>query len=240
MAGQLDNNNDVMIQLPWTVPQQPLYTTLIEVDPETKKIPLDIQHSTDTTAIGSFVLSVIVALILSGLATWLAYWYGRKSFKLTEMSFKTVSQDIKESSEIHKLTTKRILDNQLKLKEIDYLQHQSKIIIEAISNFDINIYMLEIYLRKVLDKRLITDEERKIALSFHDQLHPNRIKIKNLFQAYLTSDNDLDVKMQNIILKINELLSALKNNEGEDVKLNEIIHMHKELVNDLHGRLLNK
>jgi len=69
------NNNEVMIQLPWTVPQQPLYTTHIEVDSESKKIPLDLNvSSTDTTAISSFALSVIIALILGCLATWLAYW----------------------------------------------------------------------------------------------------------------------------------------------------------------------
>ena len=31
----------LMIQLPWTVPQQPLVTTQIQVDTTTKKIPLE-------------------------------------------------------------------------------------------------------------------------------------------------------------------------------------------------------
>ncbi|MFZ0022115.1 hypothetical protein [Acinetobacter sp.] len=85
-----ENNNEVMIQLPWAVPQQPLVQTTSMVENPNKKMELNLTHSTDTTAISSFALSVIIALILGSLATWLAYWYGRKSFKLTEMSFKTV------------------------------------------------------------------------------------------------------------------------------------------------------
>lgn len=121
---ELDDKNEVMIELPWAVPQQPLVTSQIQVDPQTQKIPLDIQHSTDTTAISSFALSVIIALILGGLATWLAYWYGRKSFQLTEMSFKTVSEDIKQSAESHRDVNQRILNSQkdLKNKELQALK----------------------------------------------------------------------------------------------------------------------
>jgi len=85
-----EDKQALMIQLRWTVPQQPLVTTHIQVIPTPQKIPLDIQHSTDTTAIWSFALSVFIALILGSLATWLAYWFGVRSFVLTKRSFDVV------------------------------------------------------------------------------------------------------------------------------------------------------
>ena len=66
------NKQELMIQLPWTVPQQPLYTASIQVDPETQKIPLDLSHSTDTTAIWSFVIAMVIAFILGISATIVA------------------------------------------------------------------------------------------------------------------------------------------------------------------------
>ncbi|MCO8070792.1 hypothetical protein NI470_00685 [Acinetobacter lwoffii] len=70
------NNNEVMIQLPWTVPQQPLVQTTSMVENPNKKMELNLTHSTDTTAISSFALSVIIALIfrkfsdLASLLVW--------------------------------------------------------------------------------------------------------------------------------------------------------------------------
>ena len=75
--------------------------TVVLQQTDGKKIYLDLNVSTDTTAISSFALSVMIALILGGLATWLAYWFGRKSFKLTEMSFDTVIEQIKASEKAH-------------------------------------------------------------------------------------------------------------------------------------------
>jgi len=70
------NNNEVMIQLPWTVPQQPLVQTTSMVENPNKKMELNLTHSTDTTAISSLALSVIIALIfrkfsdLASLLVW--------------------------------------------------------------------------------------------------------------------------------------------------------------------------
>src|SRR5690606_40777093 len=63
--------NAVMIQLPWTVPQQPFDQTASVVENPNRKMELDLNHSTDTTAISPFTLSVIIALILGSFATWL-------------------------------------------------------------------------------------------------------------------------------------------------------------------------
>lgn len=67
--------------------------------PTDQMIRLDLQHSTDTTAIWSFVIAMVVAFILGISATIIAIWYGRKSFKLTEMSFKIVVEEIKTSQQ---------------------------------------------------------------------------------------------------------------------------------------------
>ena len=55
---ELKHNQDVMIQLPWTVPQQPVIA-YIQVDPETQKIPLDLSHSTDWIAVGAIFLTIL-------------------------------------------------------------------------------------------------------------------------------------------------------------------------------------
>lgn len=125
---QLKYNQDVMIQLPWTVPQQPLYTASIQVDPETQKIPLDLNvSSTDTTAISSFTISMIIALILGGFATWLAYWYGRKSFKLTEMSFKSLVLEIQSSQQTAFDLNQKLFEQQIALQKNE-LQSKERIV----------------------------------------------------------------------------------------------------------------
>ena len=86
------DSNDIVIQLPWVVPQQPSVQTIVLQQPA--KTHLELNASTDKTAISSFALSVVIALILGCLATWLAYWYGRKSFDLTKQSFDAVIHQI--------------------------------------------------------------------------------------------------------------------------------------------------
>lgn len=101
------------------MPQQPFDQTASVVENPNRKMELDLNHSTDTTAISSFTLSVIIALILGSFATWLAYWYGRKSFQLTELSFKVVSEDIKEAAESHRNMTKQLIESQENLKRVE-------------------------------------------------------------------------------------------------------------------------
>ncbi|MDP1371776.1 hypothetical protein Q8G42_13800 [Acinetobacter lwoffii] len=91
------NNNEVMIQLPWTVPQQPNIQTIVLQQPA--KTHMELNASTDKTAISSFALSVVIALIFGALATWLAYWDGRKSFELTKQGFNLTLEQIGKSVE---------------------------------------------------------------------------------------------------------------------------------------------
>ena len=107
------DSNDIVIQLPWTVPQQPSVQTIVFQQPA--KTHMELNASTDKTAISSFALSVVIALALGGLATWLAYWYGRKSFDLTKQSFDVVLEQIissrQEAERLHKITMEQICAN---------------------------------------------------------------------------------------------------------------------------------
>ncbi len=73
MAEQ-EGKQALMIQLPWTVPQQENTQAVILQQPNRQKVYLDLNHSTDTTAIWSFVIAMIVALILGISATIIAIW----------------------------------------------------------------------------------------------------------------------------------------------------------------------
>ena len=57
--------------------QQENNQAMILQQPNGQKVYLDLQHSTDTTAIWSFVAAMIASIVI-------AIWYGRKSFKLTK------------------------------------------------------------------------------------------------------------------------------------------------------------
>ena len=107
------DSNSIVIQLPWTVPQQPSVQTIVLQQPA--KTHMELNASTDKTAISSFALSVVIALALGGLATWLAYWYGRKSFDLTKQSFDVVLEQIissrQEAERLHKITMEQICAN---------------------------------------------------------------------------------------------------------------------------------
>lgn len=95
MASQQENTQAVILQ-----------------QPNGQKVYLDLNHSTDTTAIWSFVVAMVIAIALGGLATWLAYWYGRKSFVLTKQSFDTVIAQIKSSEQVALDLNQRLFEQQ--------------------------------------------------------------------------------------------------------------------------------
>lgn len=200
------NNNEVMIQLPWTVPQQPLVTTQISVDPKTSKIPLDIQHSTDTTAIWSFVIAMVVAFILGISATIIAIWYGRKSFRLTEMSFKTVVEEIKASKqsaydlnaklfEQHSILQNNELHYGYKVKELEKLRALVAEYLTCLIDFNISVTMnIKELDREELIKGIVNYNLR--VANYHQQI-----------ELFLDFEND--EYQQNIKINLKYLLSTL-------------------------------
>lgn len=102
--------------------------------PNGEKLQLELkitQVADDTTAIKSFEkgadISIAsfdyatgIAVFFVLCATWFAYWCAQKSFKLTEMSFKTLSDDIRQSAEVHQNTTDLIIKSQFDLKNAEF------------------------------------------------------------------------------------------------------------------------
>lgn len=85
--------------------------------PKDQKVYLDVQHSTDSTAIWSFVFAMIIAFILGISATVIAIWYGRKSFDLTKQSFDAVIAQIKGSEKSALDINKKLFEQQKELQK---------------------------------------------------------------------------------------------------------------------------
>ncbi len=113
----MNEKNEQMILLPWIMPQQQSTQTIILQQPA--KTHMELNASTDKTAISSFALSVVVALILGGLATWLAYWYGKKSFDLTKQSFDAVIAQIKSAEKIMLESNHALIRSQENQKKLE-------------------------------------------------------------------------------------------------------------------------
>ena len=103
----------------WGNVQEQQTQAVVLQQPKDQKVYLDVQHSTDTIAILSFALSIIIALILGSLATWLAYWYGRKSFDLTKQSFDSLIEQIKSSEKITLTTNQELIKSQESQKKFE-------------------------------------------------------------------------------------------------------------------------
>lgn len=110
-------NAETIIFLPWTVESQLQTQAVILQQPSETHLRLD--ATTDKTAISSFVIATIIALALAGLATWLAYWYGRKSFDLTKQSFDGLAKQIESSEKSALDLNKTLFAQQLKLRNLD-------------------------------------------------------------------------------------------------------------------------
>ena len=92
---------------------------LILQQPNGQKVYLDLNHSTDTTAIWSFVIAMMIAFILGISATIIAIWYGRKSFDLTKQSFEAVIKQIRSSEDLMASSNRELIESQENLKRID-------------------------------------------------------------------------------------------------------------------------
>lgn len=94
-----------------------------------QKVYLDLQHSTDTTAIWSFAIAMVIAFILGISATIIAIWYGRKSFDLTKQSFDSLVKQIESSEKITVASNNGLAQSQAdsKLTELRFLYKSSEI-----------------------------------------------------------------------------------------------------------------
>lgn len=145
----------------WGNVQEQQTQTMVLQQPKDQKVYLDVQHSTDTTAIWSFIIAMVVAFILGVSATIIAIWYGRKSFKLTEMSFKTVVEQIKASEQSALDLNTKLFNQQLILQD-----REQKALLQTqwIENFR---PLAQSYISKILEILFILDrfEEKYLHLS---------------------------------------------------------------------------
>lgn len=192
MAEQ-EGKQALMIQLPWTVPQQPLVKTEIIAETNQQKIPLDLSiTSTDTTAISSFALSVVIALILGGLATWLAYWYGRRSFDLTKQSFDSLIEQIKSSERIFLDLNAKLFDqqqmlqsNELEFKKLENWENQVRAEYQSyITKFIFNAEYFEAHLLEN------NSNERNIAYKQLKELNEQAILTLVKLDLYFDPHNE--------------------------------------------------
>lgn len=236
----------IIIQLPWAVPQQPLVTTQIQVDPTTQKIPLDIKHSTDTTAIWSFVIAMVVAFILGISATIIAIWYGRKSFELMKQSFDALVKQI-ESSELVTLESNKNIHSQNRKIEIIKQEFEIKYrrlerLKENFSNFIVNAENLNIEIYKLNFDALnekIANEEIQIR---RNRINENQKKldlqskiIKFEFDDFCEQEIELETILIKIILELTWLEGnmLLKKNDDRCLELETVIREAELLMKNI-------
>ncbi|NHC02409.1 hypothetical protein G9F31_01245 [Acinetobacter sp. 187] len=143
-----------------------------------KKIYLDLNVSTDTTAIESFKQAAItsekafdkgvdistssfdyatgIAVFLALCATGLAYWFGAKSFVLTKQSFEAVVKQIKSSENLMETSNRELIESQENLKRLDIANERCNSIRLVAAEF-ISLCEHLMYEAKNLQNNLIGD-----------------------------------------------------------------------------------
>ncbi len=198
-------SKNVVIQLPWAVPQQPSLQTIVLQQPA--KTHMELNASTDKTAISSFALSVVIALALGGLATWLAYWYGRKSFDLTKQSFDAVIKQIESSERITLQSNENLILEQERIEKIkkkleeDLIQKNklkknvaSVIIFSESLNIDLWKINDDYFNRKNIDKDLIEKKKEQLEIKLNDL----NFQVK-IIQLELISSNEFEIKLEALL-----------------------------------------
>ena len=169
-----------------------------------KKIYLDLNVSTDTTAIWSFWLAMIIALILGTSATIIAVWYGRKSFNLTKQSFDAVIRQI-ESSEIINLETNRLLinsQNELKIKEQKIIHNNNELLL--IMDLVADIYSISY---ELINERILVNSKH-ISIQKVDSTQCCVLKLVSViskFLVFIGFENSLDKELRDELLKFQQL-----------------------------------
>lgn len=238
MTEQLNNNDEVMIQLPWTVPPQPLYIPYIEIDPEAKKIPLDLNvSSTDTTAIAAFDYATVVAVFLALCATGLAYWFGARSFVLTKQSFDAVVKQIKSSEDLMAISNRELIESQKELKKEELTDLHNREILKEVILFEKCIFSINVYLKRRSDKQPETADER---VKLKDNLNvflAQRFNLNALIKAY--KDLDLSDNFRSLDIKYNELIDKVINHgeTGFDTEISNLINSSNDICKLIYAEI---
>lgn len=212
------DSNSIVIQLPWTVPQQPSVQTIVLQQPA--QTHMELNASTDKTAISSFALSVVIALALGGLATWLAYWYGRKSFDLTKQSFDAVIAQIQSSERITLQSNENLFLEQQRIEKIkktleEHLIQKNKLkqniasVIIFSEGLNIDIWKIndDFFNENISDKALIKNKKEQLGVKLNDL----NLQIK-IIQLELISSNEFEIKLEALLKNLRNELNWLHAN----------------------------
>lgn len=207
-----------MIQLPWTVPQQPSVQTIVLQQPA--QTHMELNASTDKTAISSFALSVVIALVLGGLATWLAYWYGRKSFDLTKQSFDAVIAQIQSSERITLQSNENLFLEQERIEKIkkkleEHLIQKTKLkqniasVIIFSENLNIDVWEIndDFFNKDIVDNTLIKNKKDQLKVELNDL----NLQIK-VVQLELIGSNELEIELEALLKTLRYELNWLHAN----------------------------
>ncbi|MDY6529342.1 hypothetical protein [Acinetobacter faecalis] len=210
--------------------------------PTDQMVHLDLQHSTDTTAIWSFVIAMVVAFILGISATIIVIWYGRKSFKLTEMSFRTVSNDIKEAAILNRQVNADIIEAQYKLKNLGY---KKKFMQNWVSGFANEVASLDCEVFEILNELRVycsksfkgcdIDTIKAIRLGI-GAINKRIFKIRLDLKTNLLMKEDIDSDLKQFYSQLTDISSNwtreqnMTNEQWVDlIKLNLQIQIQKKL-----------
>lgn len=239
------DSNDIVIQLPWVVPQQPSVQTIVLQQPA--KTHLELNASTDKTAISSFALSVVIALALGGLATWLAYWYGRKSFDLTKQSFDAVIAQIQSSERITLQSNENLFLEQQRIEKIkktleEHLIQKNKLkqniasVIIFSEGLNIDIWKIndDCFNENIIDKALIENKKEQLGVKLNDL----NLQIK-IIQLELISSNEFEIKLEALLKTLRYELNwlhancMLTFNQERNLKLDDTLNTIENITKQL-------
>lgn len=239
------DSNSIVIQLPWTVPQQPSVQTIVLQQPA--QTHMELNASTDKTAISSFALSVVIALALGGLATWLAYWYGRKSFDLTKQSFDAVIAQIQSSERITLQSNENLFLEQQRIEKIkktleEHLIQKNKLkqniasVIIFSEGLNIDIWKIndDCFNENIIDKALIENKKEQLGVKLNDL----NLQIK-IIQLELISSNEFEIKLEALLKNLRNELNwlhancMLTFNQERSLKLDDTLNTIENITKQL-------
>lgn len=187
--------------------------------PKDQKVYLDVQYSTDTTAIWSFVIAMVVAFILGISATIIAIWYGRKSFDLTKQSFDSLVKQIESSEKITVASNNGLAQSQAdsKLTELRFLYKSSEIqnLRKMIADYFATVVALNTHMvfkvSFLKDNKFLNDnDENKYIHELFDEIKRYANEIFTFsFQIDLMLDMDNSNEEKKIGNELNNLNKAL-------------------------------
>ncbi|WPE82757.1 hypothetical protein SB581_07250 [Acinetobacter baumannii] len=178
-----------------------------------------LEHSTDTTAMRSFDNATIIGVVFALCATWFAWWCAKKSFELTKLSFDSLIQQIKDS-------TQSTLDTNMALIQSQERINQKEILANRHLNWVLN-------LREVFAVYISNLREIRFESSVANSTIRNEKKRNSKFDQY--KDEDLVKKLHALKAKLD--LCELNKTKIE-LLLNHLKENHANLI-DLTERCYN-